>query len=97
MHSQRLDQLGLELSGPDRLLPDGLGVVELGGSLALLANNHDAHTSSLKGSSREESDTAVSTRTKVDGVRRGLGEVARGDPVDGRGEDLVAERSGKRR
>jgi len=92
MHSQRLDQLRLELGGPDRLFLDRLRIVELGGSFALLADDDDADTSSLEGSSGKEPDTAVSTRTKVDGVRGSLGEVARRDPVDGRREDLVAKR-----
>jgi hypothetical protein len=96
MHSQSLDQSRSPFLGPNRLLLDLVGVVELGSSLALLTDDDDADAAALDGTRGEEADTAVASGTKVDGVGSRLGEVTRLDPVDGVSEDLVAEGSGER-
>ena len=64
-------------------------IVELGGGFAFFANDDDTKAATLEGSTSKKAD--VTTRTKVDSVSGGDWEVARGDPVNGRGEDLVTQ------
>lgn len=92
---QSLDELWTPFGCPGGFSSDGLGVVEFRGGLALFSYDHDSYTSTLDGSGGEEADTAVASSAKVDSVGGCGGKVARGDPVDGRGEDLLGERGGE--
>jgi hypothetical protein len=94
--SQSLDQSRPPLLGPNGLLLDLVGVVELSSSLALLTDNDDADATALDGTRGEEADTAVASGAKVDRVGSRLGEVTRLDPVNGVSEDLVAKGGGER-
>ena len=77
-------------------MPDPFRVVELCGSLPLLANDDNAHTSAFKSAPSKETDAAVSSWTEVDSVGRTRGEVTSFHPVDGLNENLITEGSGKR-
>jgi hypothetical protein len=95
VYLQSLNQLRLEISGPNRLRPNISRVVKFGSGLALLANYNDADAAAFKGASGQETDTAVPTWSKVDGVSSSSWEVAGLDPVNRRSENLVAKGSGQ--
>lgn len=91
-----LDELGRPFLGPDRFTSDLGSVVELGGGLALFANDDNPDTSAFNGTASKRSDTTVTTGSKVDSMGGSRREVTSLDPVDGPGEDLVTKRSGER-
>ncbi len=90
-YSQSLDQFRTPFLSPDLLSLDIVGIVKFCCSFSFLANDNGSHTSTFKGSRGEETNTTVSSRSKVDGVSSSRWEVAAFYPVDGSGEDLITQ------
>lgn len=65
---KRLDELGGPFLGPNGLTSDLGSVVELGGGLALFANDDNPDTSAFNGTASKRPDTTVTTGSKVDSV-----------------------------
>lgn len=63
-----LDELGGPFLGPNGLASDLGSVVELGGGLALFANDDNPDTSAFNGTASKRPDTTVTTGSKVDSV-----------------------------
>lgn len=90
-----LDELGTPLLDPPNLLLAGHARVDLGANLALVSRDNNLDALALEVSAGKGSDTAGSSRSKIDGMGSAVGEGGGLVPVDGRREDLVAEGGGE--
>lgn len=95
LHLQGLDELWHILLRPFSFVPGRSRREGLGTALALVSNNQHTNTSTLKVSLGKSTDTARATRSKVNGVSSRGREVGRLAPVNGRGEDLIAQGGSK--
>ncbi|KAF5342127.1 hypothetical protein D9611_001434 [Ephemerocybe angulata] len=86
----------LALAANHVLVLDVDRAVELDVALATKPSNDDPNTTTLEVPRRERTNAAGASRTEVNGVSGSLGEVRGLAPVDRRGEDLFAQRTGDR-
>ena len=89
----RLHEARGELLGPPLLGLDVLSVEQLSRALSFVTSDDDADAATLEVACSEGTDAAEASGAEIDGVGGGLREVGRSRPVDGEGEDLLAERA----
>ena len=86
-----LDEAGGVLLAPPFLPLDLASIEQLRDALALVTDDDDTNTTAVQVTSGHGTTSTETTRTEVDGVRCSLGEVASFGPVNGLGEDELAE------